>query len=182
VSDAEFIKILISFGAGSLLTLIGAWSNHLFSGQRWKAELRNSEVSYWRDFSDKWFSVTMDMAELNSPVRAGEIPVNLDELKRELLEKLRRVSDHHKDIWRLGTKRAPEPLTDHVRLFLARMERAKDAIPYDIELAKIAIVEFRSALDQYVRRGRVRRVRLFPEESAAEFPGGVGRIRIASGK
>ena len=182
MSNAEFIKILISVGAGSLLTLIGAWSNHLFSGQRWKAELRNSEVSYWRDFSDKWFSITMHMAELNTPVKAEKIPGDLEEIKRALYEQARWLSNQHRDILQLGTRRAPEPLTDHVRLFLDRMGRAKDAIPYDIELAKIAVVEFRSALDDYVRRGKTCRVRLFAEESAAEFPRGVDRVRIASGK
>ncbi len=151
--DAGFIKILITLGLGAL---IGAALNHFFSGQRWKAELRNSEVSYWRDFSDRLSSAGMLYSEVRSLVPAARLPTNPESLMTGQVEKLQELDDLLDSLGAV-IKRAPEPLTDHVRLFGRRMRRARDDIPYDIGLANTAIVEFRSALDEYVHRGKTRR-------------------------
>lgn len=177
MTDADFIKFLISLAAGSLLTLLGAWTNHRLSESRWEAEVRNTEVSYLREFCDKWFHITMSEADLRSPVLATALPADPGQVVAKQRLKLQEVADALQSV-RPAIKRAPEPLTDHVRLFLDSMERAGKAARYDIELAKVAVVEFRSALNQYVRRGRTSGVRLFPNESADEYDRVARRIRM----
>lgn len=57
------------------------------------------------------------------------------------------------------------------------MHRAWEAVPYDMEIAKIAVVEFRAALDRFVRTGRTRGVRLMPDESESEYDRVEARVR-----
>ncbi len=175
MTDADFIKVLISFAAGSLLTLLGAWTNHRLSTRRWEAEVRSAEVSYLREFCDTWVDLTMRKAELEGPVSATALPADPSRIQAAQLSELQQLSDAYKSL-RPAVKRAPEPLTDHLRLFLIRMARAGNAVPYDIEFTKVALVEFRSALNQYVRRGKTRGVSLFPNESAEEYERLAARI------
>lgn len=139
--------------------------------------MRNAEVSYLREFCDAWFSITMKEADLNSPITATTLPADPAQIAAAQRVELQEVADALKSV-EPAIKRAPEPLTDHLRLFLERMERAGHRVPYDIELAKVAVVEFRSAMNQYVRRGRTSGVRLFPNESADEYDRVAGRMRM----
>ena len=181
MSDAEFIRILIAFGSGALLATLGAWTNHLFSNRRWQSELRNQEVEYWREFADDWFNLAMGTSEHNTPVIARELPRNLNVLPHN---ELRRTEWIHELTERLGkgNRRAPEPLTEHVRLFLDRMRVASDTTPFDIELAKVAIVAFRRAMNDYVRRGKTPPVKVVPGESRDGYDGGAEEVRRRLGR
>lgn len=168
--DAGLIKILITLAVGAL---IGAAVNHYFAGQRWKAELRNSEVSYWRDFADRLSDVQMKAAKLTKPVAVAVLPQDEKAWKAWVAQNAREVQQLQEltdSLRKMGTRRAPEPLNGHVRLFIKRMDRAEEAIPYDTGLAGAAVDEFRSALDEYVRRGKTRRAQQ-PPEAAEVDPG-----------
>lgn len=178
MTNSDFIRILITFGTGAGVVLIGTWVGHSLSGQRWKAELRNAEVSHWRDFADKWFNFAMEFAHIATPIVLAERRDALQQqLERDWIH-LNQIKNLQADL-AASNRRAPEPLTNHVRLFIDRMHRSATAIPFEIELAKFAIVHFRAALDDYVRRGRTKALRLIEGESPSDYDRVKGVFRFA---
>jgi hypothetical protein len=178
MTDGEFLRLLVTFVTGASVAMVAGVANHVLSTKRLDAKSRRDDVAYWRDFSNKFFNITMNQAEMRTPLPFSTIeqPRALQDLE---FRKLQTINKNIESI--LGeTRRAPEPLTDHVRLFLHRMKRAADAIPYDIELAKIAIVQFRKALDEYVRKGKTRGVVLMRGESEHEYDRVAGLVQRSS--
>lgn len=163
MSDTDFLRILAVFLLGSATTAVGAWLNHLLTLRRLDRQERSSEVSFWRSLADDLWHIHMDIAESQSLTTVDTLPSNLNQVQDGEIENLDRLRGRLIDL-QTRIRRAPEPLTDHVRLLNARLDAAHNARPVDSYLARRAIVDFRAALDEYRRRARTRPPRLHANE------------------
>jgi hypothetical protein len=169
MDTSEVVRLLIAFVLGSLLTAVGAWINHVFSTRTWERDRRSSEVEYWRDFSDRYSGLLHDKAHVVGLTVASAVPDDSNELLQGQVDELHRLQAETQDLGS-GLRRAPESLTSHVRLFTHRMRRAHAGQPPDQEFANFALVQFRQALDEYVRRGKATAPTLRSNESWPDPP------------
>ncbi len=166
----EILGLLGAIGLGSIVTaIVAAGINHVLSGRRWDRERRSSEVAHHRNFSDRLMSARFTFADMTRLEVASELPDHpkaVIDLQLEVGKKLQAELDDLNSI----TRRSPEPLTDHTRLFVHRLYRAYDARPPDQEYANFALVRYREALDEYIRRGKTTAPKLRPNESWPDDP------------
>jgi hypothetical protein len=164
MDDADFLKLLASGVVGALLTALGAWTNHIFSTRKWEAERRAAEVGQMREMADLLLMAAIKMAEQKQLKTATQMPQDLAEFFRRLREEADSLHGLHQSLDE-HIRRAPEPLVDHVRFMVDRIRRAERTTPFDQKLASLAVVHFRKALDEYVRRGATSGLHLIPGES-----------------
>ena len=170
MNSTDLVGLVGAFGLGSVLTAFGAaWLNHFLSERRSDREQRSSEVTFWRDYSDRSSKVYLDIAQVTRLKSASQLPADPDALVRDQVETVKRIEDELANL-RSDTRRAPEPLTKHVRLFMDRLSHAFETEPPDQEYANFALVRFRQALDEYVRRGKTSKPKLRPNESWPDPP------------
>ncbi len=170
MDTSEVLRVLGAFGLGSLLAAAGtAGINHVLSVRRWERERRSSDVAYWHDFLNRYVSLHYEYAERGRIKVASTVPVDLDQMQTHELDDLREMNAKARDI-KSGLRRAPEPLTAHTRLFADRLSRSYESQPPDHEFANFAIMQFRQALDEYVRRGKAGAPKLRQNESWPDDP------------
>ena len=164
MDTGEFVRLIGALAVGALLTAFGSGLNHVFSTRVSERARRASEVAYWFDFIDDYYRVHVRMAELTGLTTASELPDDLGELVRVRTDQIQTLKAAVEEL-DAGTRRAPEPLTGHVRLFLERMSRAYSDDPVSYEAVNRAVMVFRQALHDYERSGRVAPPKPLPDES-----------------
>lgn len=172
----QLVAILVSVVTGASIAIVAGCVAHVLATQRWQGELRHGEVTHWQQYADDWFNLALEAAELRS--------VAIIDATNDVKSQMARDEGHtarFNALWTRmseGTRRAPEPLTEHVRLFSDRMHRASETQPFDIELGRFAIVHFRAALNDYMRKGRTAALRLIDDENPQEYDRVKGVFRL----
>ena len=166
----EIIRLLGAFGLGTLLTaIVVAIVNHVLAERRWERERRGGEVAKWREFADRYCDPHYRWAQAHSLRTASEVPDDPAAVGREAIEELLKLKTNLEVLDSL-VGRLPEPLTAHSRLFQRRVDRAYETHPPDQEAANHALVRFRDAVDEYVRRGKTSALKYRPGEPPLDDP------------